>query len=413
MKKVIIAHASKQHSFHTAIALKRAGVLYKYITTVYDKPTSLTARAKNFLKGDTLKKANSRYCHELEDQEVLQFFELLGLMRIFIGRFKFLKFLNFDLFLMQIFAKKVIDYAVKENVDAIIVYDGLTKKYLDKLKKKAPHIKTIMDVTISSRPYMKDVFTKDMEKYNHEGFYVEERFLWIDKYFKNIFNDFNHTDYFFVPSKVVYDSLLFCGVDREKIIFIPYGVSIDQFQFVKKKRTEGALNLLFVGNLSYRKGIHHLLSIVSRYKKNEVSLSLAGGFNSIPELYNQYCNYDNINFLGFVTRDTISKVFQESDVFVIPTLGEGLCLVILEALATGTPVICTEMAGGNDAIVNYKNGIVSEANNIESFKYAIDWMLENRDKIPEMSEEARKTSLSYTWENYYSNLGNSINKILQ
>jgi glycosyltransferase involved in cell wall biosynthesis len=410
MKKVIIAHVSKQHSFHTAIALKKQGMLYKYITTVYDKPSSLTMRAKSFLKGNTLKKANTRYCPELTNDEVLQFYELLGLLRIFFR--KWLKFINIDMLTMSLFWKKVVKYAIKENVDAIMVYDGLSKKHLDILKKKAPHIEIMMDVTIASRPFMKEVFTNDMDKFRHKHFLEEEKFLWKDEYLQNTYDDCKYVDHFFVPSKVVYNSLKFCGVNDERLITVPYGVSVDQFTYVQKKPGTGPLKLIFVGGVMYRKGVHHLLEVVSQYTKEEVVLSLAGGYNPEDGLYQNYKDKENIHFLGFVTRDVITRVFQESDAFVLPSLAEGLALVILEALATGTPVICTENSGGNDAITNYENGIVCKVSDRESFNDALQWMIANPDKLPEMSAKARESSLSYTWDMYYKNLGAELHKIL-
>lgn len=413
MKKVILAHVSKQHSFQTAIALKRQGLLYKYITTVYDGPASLTTRLKSFLKGNALKKAGTRSCPELGETDVLQFYELLGLLRIFIGRFKFLKFLQFDLLVMNLFSKKVAQYAIKENVDAIIVYDGLTSKYLDLIKKKAPGIKIIMEVTIMARPYMKQIFEKDMERWNHDCFKEEERFLWQGKYLDIVQRDFNNTDYFFAPSEAVINSLLYCGVPAEKIIKIPYGVAIEQFTYSQKRNSNVPFRLLFVGNLSYRKGIHHLLDVVSaNFSGNEIILDLAGGYDPEGEFYKMYSRFDNINFLGFVTRDVITKRFQESDVFVMPTLAEGLALVILEALATGTPVICTEYAGGNDAITDYENGIVCKAGDRDSFLAAVKWMMQKRERLPDMSEAARASSMKYTWEKYYESIAVSMSAIL-
>lgn len=412
MKKVIIAHVSKQHSFHTAIALKRQGILHKYVTTVYDKPNSFTDRVKSLLKGNTLKKANSRSCEELEANDVIQFYELLGLLRIFKNRIKFLKPFNIDIITMRLFAKKVANYVIKEQPDAVIVYDGVTKLYLDRIKKKCPNTKIIMDVTICARPFMKDVFEEDMKKFNHEGFYTEEALLWNDKFQKQIIKDFKNTDTFLVPSEVVKKSLLYCDINESKITKVPYGVDVSHFAFKQKSGTSTPLKILFVGNLSYRKGIHHLLNVVSKFSNKEVELNLVGGYNPEGDFYKEYHRTENINFHGFVTRDRISDMFQDTDVFVMPTLSEGLALVILEALATGTPVICTEKAGGNDAIEDYKNGIVLESGNREQLYDAIKWFIDNKDKLPAMSAEAHKTGMTYSWDAYYSNLNKQLTKLI-
>lgn len=78
MKKIIVAHPGKQHSFQTAIALKENGILFQYITTLYDKKFSLLYFLKFILRGKSLRKALSRKSAELEDNDVTLFCSLGG-----------------------------------------------------------------------------------------------------------------------------------------------------------------------------------------------------------------------------------------------------------------------------------------------------------------------------------------------
>ena len=101
-------------------------------------------------------------------------------------------------------------------------------------------------------------------------------------------------------------------------------------------------------------------------------------------------------------------MLQDSDVFVLPSLAEGLAIVILESLASGLPVICTERSGGNDAITNYENGIVVKAGDEEDLYKAILWMRNNREKLPALSLKAHETAKDYTWDNYSCKLVKSL-----
>lgn len=391
--KILLAHPGKQHSFETAKALKNAGVLYKYITTVYDKPSSFTNRFKSLLKGKNLKKANTRRCQYLDDSEIVQFYELWGLLVLLISKISFLQKLYFHLnvALSNRFADKVAKYAIKNNVDAIIVYDGISRKGLKLIKQNAPQIITIMDVSISLRPFMKANFEDDMKLYNHRGFYKEEKYLWNSKYDKVIREELKYVDYFFAPSKIVEKSLLYCGVKKEKICIVPYGVDIDKFDYIPKSlNLNNPLQLIYVGQITYRKGLHHLLKIVSEYNIDEVKIILVGAYDHNSSIVRQYQYKDNIEFVGFVTRDVLATQYQNSDLFVFPTLGEGYGMVVLEALSTGTPVLISNLAGGNDAIENYRNGLVYEATSEQSLKESIKWFVEHREALIEMSHHARK-----------------------
>lgn len=397
--KIIVAHPSRQHSFNTAISLKKEGMLYKYITTVYNKNTSLTGKIVSLLRGKSRKKGENRYCKELEDVDVIQFCEELGLLRLVISKFH-INCPKFHVWVMERFAKKVAKYVIENEVDGIIVFDGMAKQYLDLIKKAHPNIKIFMDVTICSMPYMKHVFEEDMACFHHKHFYKEEPLFWDKKIEKNVIDNFTNADYLIAPSAIVKESLLFCGIPKEKILMIPYGVSLDKFPYRQKKISRGPLKLLYMGNVSYRKGMHHLLNVLSKFSKDDVILNIAGGYNPQDDLYQQHKHIENINFLGFVTKDVINDVLQDSDVFVLPSLAEGLAIVILESLASGLPVICTERSGGNDAITNYENGIVVKAGDEEDLYKAILWMRNNREKLPALSLKAHETAKDYTWDNY-------------
>lgn len=100
-----------------------------------------------------------------------------------------------------------------------------------------------------------------------------------------------------------------------------------------------------------------MLKIIKEYSPNEIEINLAGSFNENNEIIKQYHGINNINFLGFVTHDILAQKYQDADLFVFPTLGEGYGMVVLEALSTGTPVLISNLAGGDDAIENYKTDL--------------------------------------------------------
>lgn len=413
--KVIVAHPGKQHSFQTAQALKRTGDLFAYITTIYDKPGSLTNFLNNsILKGDAKKKGAGRRCAALQDNEIVQFCEFRSLLNLFSSKIRLPK--RFKVWMndsmADSFGRKVARYAIKNNVDAVIMYDCTSNSCFEMLKERAPSIKRILDVSISHRAYLKETYEKDIEKYGIAAFREEQSFLWNENNMKRYVEEVKYPDVFLVASRVVKHSIKAQGIRENKIMRIPYGVDCTKFHYEKKRVVAAPLQLVFVGQANHRKGMHHLLRVMTRFTEKEVTVKIAGSIDKESELYTEYCAYANIEFCGFVTRDRISTLYQQSDVFVLPTFGEGFALVILEALSCGLPVITTQYAGGNDAITTGVNGIEYDALSEEELEKAIRWFMEHPEKLPEMSEAARKTAEQYTWERYYEQVSAAVHDIV-
>ena len=410
--RVVVAHPGRQHSFELATALEQKGVLYKYITTVYDKEKSLTSFVKKFLRGKDLKKANGRRCKSIDDSKVIQLCEGWGLLFLLIQRIlksqalanRFCRFYN------SVFSKKVGQYLSREDIDAIIMFDSTAEEAFAILKKNRPDIFRIQDVSIATRHYMKHNFENDYGLHELKKEFPE---FWDDRVMKGYKNEIEDSQFFLVASVMSKNSLKFCGVNEDLVSIIPYGVNHNQFSYKPSNRDhESSLRIIYVGQVTYRKGIHHLLNVVSRFNSSEVDVYLAGGYEEDGSLYTKYKDVNNIHFLGFVTRDELAKEYQEADVFCFPTIGEGYGLVVLEALSCGVPVISSDLAGGNDAIIEGKNGFVVKAGDDNELEDRIRWCINHRDELANMRSFSHSTALEYTWEKYHENVARvTINAI--
>ena len=412
--KIIVAHEGKQHSFRTAEALLQKGYLFKYITTIYDKPHSLTRMVKWLLRGDAKKKCASHRTEALPDDMVVQYCEGIGLLRLFISKIPFLYkyFPHYYDWLHDSFGKKVAEYAIKNNVDAVIMYDTNANECWKILKERAPQIKRIQDVSIANRLFMKENFIKDMEQTHDASIKEEQIYLWNENNCKRFLEEINDSQYFLIASNVVKRSMMFSGVKEEQMFMAPYGVDCSKFNFVQKQPLKLPLKLVYVGQVTYRKGIHHLLKVMDRFSENDVELYLAGGYSETTPFVQEYKNRRNIHFLGFVTRDVLASLYQKSDVFVFPTLGEGYGMVILEALSCGVPCIVSDLAGGDDAIVEGYNGFKFKAGDDDDLYNKILWFINHPDILPEMSLNSRKSVENQTWQSYYDCVVKAVEAIM-
>lgn len=414
MKKIIVAHPGKQHSFQTAIALKENGMLFKYITTIYDKKYSLLYFLKFILRGKAFRKAISRKSVELKDNDVTLFCGLGGLSIILLSRLHINRKYRDFLFrkVHASFAKKVARYALKNKVDAVIMYDSNIYDAFHILKKHNSHIKCILDTSIAARSYMKQIYTRDIELYPYSLLQKEQSILWNPKFLALSDKEFQEADYCLVGSDFVKQSVIQLVKNKDNIFVIPYGVNLNQFKSKVRDFKEVPLLLLFVGGISRRKGIHHLLNVISQYSEKEVFLNLVGSFNPNDELYRTYHTKPNICFHGFVTRDQIAQIYAQSHLFVLPSLAEGMAMVGLEALASGLPVLCTYNTGLSSVVKDGYNGFCIPASDENALKSKIDWFVMHKNEMALISKNAENSVNEYDWKNYRTKVAKTLKKIL-
>jgi D-inositol-3-phosphate glycosyltransferase len=149
-----------------------------------------------------------------------------------------------------------------------------------------------------------------------------------------------------VVNSRVADVLKRLGVDAEKIITLPNGVDIELFSpgsDGEKSRLRLDLGLptdrcvaLFVGRFVHKKGFDRLMGATSRH----YVLALAGG-----EQPAGFAPTNEMVFLGNLTPDHLSRAYQASDMFVLPSEAEGFPLTVQEAMSSGLPVITTDDPG--------------------------------------------------------------------
>lgn len=89
-------------------------------------------------------------------------------------------------------------------------------------------------------------------------------------------------------------------------------------------------------------------------------------------------------------RTDISNIYLQADVFVFPSMREGLSLALMEAMASGLPIVCSDIRGNRDLILNGKNGFIIEGNNKAAYSHAIESILCNNKLQESMSSYNKK-----------------------
>jgi glycosyltransferase EpsD len=202
--------------------------------------------------------------------------------------------------------------------------------------------------------------------------------------------------------------------DNNFSIFKVNGVGIDLRRFLPQKELEKSqlkkkygyeahdLILLSVAELNHNKHQDLLINAVSLLKNKmpNIKLLLAGA-GDLEERYKKQTEVlgvqDNITFLGY--RRDIPELLKIADVVVSSSRREGLPVNIMEAMATGLPLVVTDCRGNRDLVKNNANGYVVGINDVEGFANAVDKLCMSKELRQEFGNKSLQMINHYSVEN--------------
>ena len=175
--------------------------------------------------------------------------------------------------------------------------------------------------------------------------------------------------------------------------------------------------LLFIGNLEARKGIDYLLKSFARIcsVKNDVYLTLAGGGSEeyktkLLQETEKYGISNNVSFEGRISEERKIELCNNSDIFVFPSLLEGLGLAIREAMSYGLPVVAFDNSAMGYTIKTGINGVLVKNKNTDELFKAILFLLNDEHYRKKLSSGALKSAEEFgTIESFYINIEKVLN----
>jgi len=171
--------------------------------------------------------------------------------------------------------------------------------------------------------------------------------------------------------------------NKKNSITIPgNGINTNQFSFFLRDYSQQPI-FLFASKLLLSKGVEEYLEAARQLIKNNVNAKflIAGKYDlreSDPisaRSYEALQNDTQVTYLGELSYEQMSEALNNSSIFVLPSYGEGLPKALLEAAATGLPLIATDVPGCRDCIENGKNGILIKPRDIEGLKNAMESLI--------------------------------------
>ncbi|MDE2430182.1 MAG: glycosyltransferase family 4 protein, partial [Burkholderiales bacterium] len=227
-------------------------------------------------------------------------------------------------------------------------------------------------------------------------------------------DEYESSDLIFVPSSFSQQSFVDCGIPRTKTRLIPYGVDTKLF-FPVESPKEDALDILFVGAMSLRKGIPYLVQAFKSIGHRQKKLRIIGRPSKIviDRLRSSGIWDDRIEVLGHKPASELRMWMSKSHVMVLPSIEDGFGLVIAEALACGCPVIATEHSGGPDVITNGQNGFIVPSGDYLAIKHRIESIADSIDLQKQLRSSALKSVQKMGgWDQYIDAVQSSYKWLL-
>lgn len=207
-----------------------------------------------------------------------------------------------------------------------------------------------------------------------------------------------------VPSKPVLKYLIKDYV--KKILIVPNGIDLKMFNSSNKKIQkfiDGKINILFVGRMDKRKGLDYLLKAYKSLKEKYSNIRLiAVGDGYSRQDYEEFVKENNlkdVTFTGYVNDKELPMYYSTCDILCAPSVSdESFGLVIGESMATGKPVVATDIVGYRAAYGRSKGILFVEPKSSKSLSKELEKLITNEKLRREMGKFGLQTAQYYSWK---------------
>lgn len=227
---------------------------------------------------------------------------------------------------------------------------------------------------------------------------------------------YNQMDAVYVPSRSTGEELAKKGIPKGKIRFYSRGIDIRRFHPSKRNGffrdrfqiKDDILKLLYVGRVSREKNLPYLVEIFKKLTEIHQGFHLIiVGDGPYLEKMQQDLDAYPVTFTGFLDGEELAQAYASSDVFIFPSTTDTFGNVVLEAQASGLPVIVTDKGGPQENVVNNLTGFVVPSGKPEKVVQLVVQLNEKPALRRQMNKDARRYMEDRSFEAAYMALWNS------
>jgi glycosyltransferase involved in cell wall biosynthesis len=233
----------------------------------------------------------------------------------------------------------------------------------------------------------------------------------IDKSLKNrMLEEYKLADKIVVCSNYTKNSFIEMGFSESKLFMTPCPPSHTITGKKRHQHPDTPLVFLSVGTNFLRKGFSYLVEAWKDIDPKKARLIIKGPLsekckNQLPKSITHISE-------RLTERDLID-LYSSADVFCLPSIDEGFGMVVLEAMASGLPVMVSRNVGAADIVIEGKNGFIFDIRSPAAIRAGVEHFIKNTGLIPKMSDAALRTAEKYNVQSYKKNMNDFYKTLLE
>jgi glycosyltransferase involved in cell wall biosynthesis/predicted metal-dependent phosphoesterase TrpH len=219
---------------------------------------------------------------------------------------------------------------------------------------------------------------------------------------------YGQLDTVFVNSEEYQQSWIKRGLDPAKLKILPRGLDTDLFHpsrrdpgfFEKFGATNGQVRLLYVGRVSREKDLDILANAYRRLRDEGLSIQLfVVGHGPYSQTLSE--TLPDAFFTGYLAGKDLASAYASADVFVFPSTTDTFGNVVIEAQASGVPVVVSDSGGPKELVEDRENGLITRSRDVDDLARAIKALVADPKLREQMAVRARESVINRTWPNAF------------
>jgi len=395
--RILIAHSGRQHSHQAALALREAGYLSCYATGV---PVSRRQFGKA-LEG--LLRRFSVYDEVDLPLNLTRVNMVAPVINRILARHlpeSVVAPIQYETY--RVFDRWVAGLIARSRFDVVIAYENTALLTFQAAKKIGA--KCILDAASLHHVEQDQHYVSKLP-----GAYKARVDLFKDR-------ELMLADCIFTASSLATRSYVANTPSGKRVKTILLGVDVERFrpgQSYFKKSSRQPFRFIFVGSATAKKGFDLILDCMDVLLSDGLSLELlVAGKIDQHLLSGRERLWESIRKYGIISQGELASVLTQAQCLLLPSHFDSFGMVVTEAMASGLPVIVSDMVGAQELVSEGRNGFVVPVGSVDALTRAMRWCVHNPDAVRKMSIAARTTAEQMSWANYRRHFTDAVREVL-